>query len=263
MRNLIKYTTSLLFVFLLIIIGSASALTGIDKLEYQILAKYQHDPEAFTQGLEIHANYLYEGTGLYGNSSLRKVEIKSGKILKKIKLGDEYFGEGITILNDKIYQLSWKEQTAFVYDLNFNLLNTFKYQGEGWGLTNNGQQLIMSNGSEYIYFRNPDTFQIDKKIKVKINDQNLKNINELEYFNGFIYANIWQKDYIIKVDAENGVVKAYLDLSNILAPKYKNNVDVLNGIAYDSQTESFLITGKLWPKIYKIKLKNNTEKKDS
>ena len=188
---------------------------------------------------------------------MRKVEIKSGKVLKKINLNKKYFGEGITILNNKIYQLSWKEQTAFVYDLNFSLLNKFKYQGEGWGLTNDGQQLIMSDGSEYIYFRDPDTFQINKIIKVEVNNQSLKNINELEYLNGFIYANIWQKDYILKIDAESGVVKAYLDLSNILDQKYKETADVLNGIAYDPQTETFLVTGKLWPKIYRIKLKNN------
>lgn len=257
MKRKIKYLVLLLLVFLITPKLYAFNFEKITSLEYDILAEYPHDTKAFTQGLEIYNNYLFEGTGLYGKSSLRKVEIQSGKVLRKINLNKKYFGEGITILDDKIYQLSWKENTAFVYDLNFNLLNTFKYQGEGWGLTNDGQQLIMSNGSEYIYFRDPATFQINKKIKVEINDQNLKNINELEYLNGFIYANIWQNDHIIKIDAENGVVKAYLDLSNILDQKYKNNVDVLNGIAYDPKTESFLVTGKLWPKIYRIKLKNN------
>ncbi|SDK52405.1 glutaminyl-peptide cyclotransferase [Halanaerobium congolense] len=263
MKSKIKYLVFLLLLFLLTSKIYAFNFEEITNLEYDVLAEYQHDPEAFTQGLEIHNNYLFEGTGLYGKSSLRKVEIQNGKVLKKINLNKKFFGEGITILNNKIYQLSWKEQTAFVYDLNFNLLNKFKYQGEGWGLTNDGQQLIMSNGSEYIYFRDPDTFQINKKIKVEINDQNLKNINELEYLNGFIYANIWQKDYIIKVDAENGMVKAYLDLNNILDEKYKNKVNVLNGIAYDSQNKSFLITGKFWPKIYRIKLKSKAGKKDS
>ncbi|PTX16700.1 Glutamine cyclotransferase [Halanaerobium congolense] len=257
MKSKIKYLVFLLLLFLLTPKISAVNFEEITNLEYDILAEYRHDVEAFTQGLEIHNNYLFEGTGLYGKSSLRKVEIKSGKVLKKINLNKKYFGEGITILNNKIYQLSWKEQTAFVYDLNFSLLNKFKYQGEGWGLTNDGQQLIMSDGSEYIYFRDPDTFQINKIIKVEVNNQSLKNINELEYLNGFIYANIWQKDYILKIDAESGVVKAYLDLSNILDQKYKETADVLNGIAYDPQTETFLVTGKLWPKIYRIKLKNN------
>lgn len=257
MKIKIKYLFILLSLLLLTSTSFAVNFEETKNLEYEILNTYNHDPEAFTQGLEIHNNYLFEGTGLYGKSSLRKVEIQSGKVLKKINLNKKYFGEGITILNNKIYQLSWKEETAFVYDLNFSLQNKFKYQGEGWGLTNDGQQLIMSNGSEYIYFRDPDTFQINKIIKVEVNNQSLKNINELEYLNGFIYANIWQKDYIVKIDAENGVVKAYLDLRNILDEKYKNNVDVLNGIAYDSQNKSFLLTGKLWPKIYRIKLKNN------
>jgi glutamine cyclotransferase len=185
---------------------------------------------------------------------LRKLEIQSGKVLNEIKLEAEYFGEGITILNDKIYQLSWKENTAFVYNLDFKLINKFSYQGEGWGLSNNGKLLIMSNGSQYIYFRDPKTFEITKKIEVKNNDQPVKKINELEYHNGFIYANIWQTDYIIKIDARTGSVAGYLDLEGILKTDYKGEIDVLNGIAYDSESETFLVTGKLWPKIYRIKI---------
>ncbi len=245
-----------IFLILFSLSVCAVSFEKINSLNYEILAEYEHDPNAFTQGLEIYNGYLYEGTGLYGKSSLRKVEIQNGKVLKKINLDKKYFGEGITILNDKIYQLSWKENTAFVYDLNFKLLKTLSYQGEGWGLTNNGEHLIMSNGSEYISFRDPETFEIFKKIIIKIDNIKLKNINELEYLNGFIYANIWQKNYIIKIDAETGSVKAYIDFSDILDQKYIDKTDVLNGIAYDTQNQSFLITGKLWPKIYRIKINN-------
>ena len=250
----------LIIIFLWVIFSSplyAFNIEEINSFDYKIIAEYKHDPKSFTQGLEIYNNYLYEGTGLYGRSSLRKIDIESAKVLKKINLDKKYFGEGITILNNKIYQLTWKEHTAFVYDLNFNLLNKFKYAGEGWGLTNDGQYLIMSNGSQFIFFRDPKTFKIIKKIKVNINDNIVQDINELEYLDGFIYANIWQKDYIIKIDAETGSIKAYLDFSNLLDQKHEDQADVLNGIAYDFQNKSFLITGKLWPKIYRVTIKNN------
>jgi glutamine cyclotransferase len=226
----------------------------IKKLDYEVLNSYHHDPQAFTQGLEIYDQQLFEGTGLYGSSSLRKVELESGRVLKEIRLDQKYFGEGITVLNDKIYQLSWQENTAFVYDLNFKLLESFNYQGEGWGLANDGQNLIMSNGSEYIFFRNPESFEILRKIEVTSADKKIKNINELEYHAGFIYANIWQTDYIIKINAESGKVESYLNLKGILKTDYQGKIDVLNGIAYDPEKNNFLVTGKLWPKIYRIKI---------
>lgn len=228
----------------------------ITRLEYKIIAIYPHDVNAFTQGLEINNNILYEGTGLYGKSSLKKIDLKTFKLIKEIKLEQNFFGEGITILNNKIYQLSWKENTAFVYDLNLNLINSFSYQGEGWGLTNNNKELIMSNGSEYIYFRNPENFKITRKIKVKKADQKITNLNELEYLNGYLYANIWQEDYILKIDSKTGAVRAYLDLTKLLKTNYQGEINVLNGIAYDKKTDSFLVTGKLWPKIYRIKITN-------
>ncbi|MFN2340094.1 MAG: glutaminyl-peptide cyclotransferase [Halanaerobium sp.] len=254
MKNKIKLLTVILFLILTAAAVPKLKAEEMKKLDYQILASYKHDPQAFTQGLEIYKNQLFEGTGLYGSSSLRKVELESGQILKKLELDQKYFGEGITILNDKIYQLSWKENTAFVYNLDFKLLKTFSYQGEGWGLANDGQHLIMSNGSEYLSFRNPETFALIKKLEIKNGDQKIKNINELEYQAGFIYANIWQTDYILKINAENGKVKAYLDLKGILKTDYEGEVDVLNGIAYDPQENNFLVTGKLWPKIYRIKI---------
>jgi glutamine cyclotransferase len=254
MKNKTKLLTVILFLLLTATAVSNLKAEEIKKLDYQILTSYEHDPQAFTQGLEIYKNQLYEGTGLYGRSSLRKVELESGQLLKKLELDQKYFGEGITILNDKIYQLSWKENTAFVYDLNFKLIKTFSYQGEGWGLANNGQHLIMSNGSEYLFFRDPKTFALIKKIEIRNGDQKIKNINELEYQAGIIYANIWQTDYIIKINAENGTVEAFLDLKGILKTDYEGEIDVLNGIAYDPQENNFLVTGKLWPKIYRIKI---------
>lgn len=249
-------TVILIMLFVLIYAAAAPSMASeeIKKLDYQVLESYDHDPKAFTQGLEIYKNYFYEGTGLYGKSSLRKIKLENAELLKKINLDKKYFGEGITILNDKIYQLSWKENTAFVYDLGFNLIKKFSYQGEGWGLANDEQNLIMSDGSEYLYFRNPKTFELIKKIEVKNAEQKITNINELEYHNGYIYANIWQTDYIIKINAESGKVAAYLDLSGILKTDYKGEIDVLNGIAYDPKNQSFLVTGKLWPKIYRIKI---------
>lgn len=258
--NLIKINSKLSVILLLVFIiffnltVLAVNLEQIPKLKYKVLNTHPHDPQAFTQGLEIYKDNLYEGTGLYGRSSLRKIKLASGKILKEINLNNNFFGEGITILNNKIYQLSWNENTAFVYDLNFNLIHKFKYQGEGWGLTNDNTNLIMSNGSKYLFFRNPKTFNIIKKIAVHNNNNEIKNINELEYLNGFVYANIWQTDYIIKINVDNGKIKSYLDLKNILNQDYDKKINVLNGIAYDKKNNSFLVTGKLWPKIFRIKI---------
>lgn len=229
----------------------------ISSLNYEITAVYQHDPQAFTQGLEIYQQKLYESTGLYGRSSLRKLDLETGRIIKKIELKKDFFAEGITILNNKIYQLSWKENTCFVYDLDFKLLKTFNYQGQGWGLTNNNQDLIMSNGSETIFFRDPKDFQVKRKITVKNAGKKINMINELEYAADYIYANIWRENYIIKIEAETGKIAAYLDLSSIskkLKSDYQGKIGVLNGIAYNSSDNSFLVTGKLWPKIYKIKI---------
>jgi glutamine cyclotransferase len=270
--TLIKYKIPFILVFILIIsflnplffiqdldksniLSAENNTTAADEISYRIVNTYPHAKDSFTQGLEYYEGYLYEGTGLYGRSSLRKVKLETGQVIKIINLDKEYFGEGITILNNKIYQLSWQNNTAFVYDLDFNLIKRFNYNGEGWGLCNNGQYLIMSNGSEFIYFRDPDSFKVIKIIKVVFNNQALKNINELEFIKGYIYANIWQKDIIVKINPSSGKVEDYLDLENILdKSKYDYNIDVLNGIAYLENNDSFLITGKFWPKIFEIKL---------
>ncbi len=231
-----------------------------EKVKYRVIASYPHSKSAFTQGLEFYEGYLYEGTGLYGRSSLKKLELKTGKTLKERKLADLYFGEGITIFNENIYQLTWKKGKLFIYDLNFNLLKIISYNGEGWGLSNNGRSLIMSDGSEYIYYRDPNNFQILKRIKILFNGKALQDLNELEYIDGYIYANVWQKDIIVKINPNSGRVVSYLDLKSLLdKSKYQYEINVLNGIAYIEERGSLLITGKLWPKIFEIKLLNSTE----
>lgn len=237
---------------------SALETENIEKKNYIILNRYQHNQNSFTQGLEIHEDKLYESNGVYGKSSLKAIDLNSYKTIKKIKVKDQYFAEGITILNHKIYQLSWKENTAFVYNLNFKLLKKFNYSGEGWGLANDGNNLIMSDGSEFIYYRNPENFEIIKKIKVKnANNNPITKINELEYHNKKIYANIWGEDYIIIINPQNGKVEAYLDFSQLKDELNQAKIDVLNGIAYNKNNNSFLITGKLWPKIFEIRILNN------
>jgi glutamine cyclotransferase len=229
---------------------------------YEIVKTYPHDPAAFTQGLIFHNGLLYEGTGGDGDddfrSSLRKVELESGKVLKKFDLAPDYFGEGITIFNDKIYQLTWREQTAFVYDVNdFKLLREFRYAGEGWGLTHDGTNLIMSDGTHVIRFVNPETFETVRTLVV--NDENgrpLMEINELEYIKGEIWANIWQKGWIIRIDPSSGKVVGRIDF-NKLADEVMNKdrrADVLNGIAYDAAADRYFITGKKWRNLYEVRI---------
>jgi len=231
------------------------------QLSYTITATYPHNTESFTEGLEYRDGFLYEGTGdveKIGKSKLAKIDLKTGKDLQKINLEPGYFGEGITLLNGKIYQMTWQENKCFLYDAKtFTKLKEFSYEGEGWGLTNDGKQLIMSNGSCNLYFRDPETFAVTKTIAV--NDQfgplPPQTINELEYVDGFVYANIWQREKIVKIDLTTGKVVAEINFSDLLN-KYppQNKVDVLNGIAYDSVGKRFFITGKYYPQIFEVKL---------
>jgi glutamine cyclotransferase len=230
--------------------------------DYQIVKTYPHDPKAFTQGLEFHDGVLYEGTGGKSGddffSSLRKVEFETGKVLQKHDLGREYFGEGITILRDKIYQLTWREMTAFEYDLkDFTLLRELRYSGEGWGLTNDGTHLIMSDGTHVIRFINPDDFKTVRTIVV--NDEKGKPImqlNELEFVKGEIWANIWQTGWIIRIDPASGKLLGRIDLNSLADDEMQKNddADVLNGIAYDSAGDRLFVTGKLWRRLFEIKV---------
>lgn len=227
-------------------------------LGYSIVNVFPHDTAYFTQGLIWHNNTLYEGTGLYAQSHLMKMDLQTGKALQKLSLDPKFFGEGITILNNKIYQLTWEEKKAFVYDLaTFKKIGEFNWPMEGWGLTHNGSQLIISTGNSNLYFVNPETFAIERTLGVYDNNGYLANLNELEYVDGKVYANVWNDDRIVRIDPQTGLVEARIDLTGILLktnqPIYGNK-DVLNGIAYNPDTKSFYVTGKKWPALYEIKI---------
>lgn len=229
-------------------------------LQYEIINSFPHDPKAFTQGLVWENGFLYEGTGLYGRSSLRKLDLETGEILQQYNLPDDFFGEGITIFEDRIYQVTWKEKIGFIYDLNtFQLLGTFSYPHEGWGITHNGEYLIISDGTPILHFLEPSTLEEAKQVQVYENQIPINRINELEYIQGKIYANIWQTDRIAIIEPESGKITAWLDLSGILDPTDVNQkIDVLNGIGYDSENDRLFVTGKLWPKIFQIKMVKTT-----
>jgi len=221
---------------------------------YRIVNTFPHDRNAFTQGLEFHNGYLYESTGLNGQSSLRKVELRTGRVLQIHRLPQEYFAEGITLFGNRIYQLTWQNGVCFVYNLNnFRQETQFRYYGEGWGLTNDGKYLIMSDGSETITFRDPETFAEVRKITVRAQGKPVKNLNELEYIDGEIWANIWYSDMIARIDPQTGIVKAWVDMEGLPVPN-RGSEEVLNGIAYDRQNKRIFVTGKNWSKLFEIEL---------
>ena len=224
---------------------------------YDIVNTYPHDNKAYTQGLVYYDDELYESTGQYGNSSLRRVELKKGKVKKKIEVPKEYFAEGMTILGGKIYQLTWQQSKGFVYDLKaFRLEREFAYQGEGWGLTTDGHSLIMSDGSHQLRFLDPATFQVQRTVSVFNDKMPLTHLNELEYIRGEIYANIWQSNRIVRLDPQTGRIIAWIDLTSLRPPEtFDNTENVLNGIAYDDDHDRLFVTGKRWPKIFEIRLK--------
>lgn len=223
---------------------------------YQIVHVYHHDRTAFTQGLEYRAGFLYEGTGLEGRSTLRRVKLETGEVVQQISLAPEFFGEGITVLNEKIIQLTWRAQTGFVYDqASFRQLRFFHYPGEGWGLTNDGTQIYMSDGSAQIRCWDPGTLQEKRRFTVRDNGHPIKFLNELEYVRGEIYANVWQTDQIVRFSPVDGRVLGWIDLPGLLsAADRAEQVDVLNGIAYDAIGNRLFVTGKLWPKLFEIKV---------
>ncbi len=223
---------------------------------YSIVRRWPHNPAAFTQGLVFKNGNLYESNGQNGRSDLRILDLQTGIIKAKVDLSFEYFGEGMTILNGKIFQLTWNNNKGFIYDENtLAPLGEFTYEGEGWGLTNDGRSLIMSNGSNNIIFLNPETFQVQKIIQVYDNGAPLYRINELEYIQGNIYANIWHSDKIALIDPGLGEIVGWIDLTGLLpGAAEKNGEAVLNGIAYDSATDRLFVTGKLWPVLFEIKL---------
>lgn len=223
---------------------------------YAVLAAYPHDSQAFTQGLAIAGGVMYEGAGLYGKSSLRQVRIETGEVERRVDLAPAYFGEGIAVFGDRIFQLTWREHTAFVYDRDtFDRIATFNYPTEGWGITHDGLRLIMSDGTDTLYFRDPDTFAEIGRVEVRDGAQPVVRLNELEYLLGEVYANIWLTDRIARIDPETGRVTGWIDLTGLLPPGDRTGrEDVLNGIAWDPDSDRLFVTGKLWPKLYEIAL---------
>lgn len=224
---------------------------------YQIVHAYPHDPKAFTQGLVYVDGHLYESTGLNGRSSLRMVDLQTGRILQHHELAAEYFGEGLTNWGSSLVQLTWKAGTAFVYDrFSFALQRTLHYPGEGWGLTQDGKSLIMSDGSPVLRFFDPRTFREIRRLSVvDENGQPVLDLNELEYVRGEIYANVWHTDRIARISPRTGKVLGWIDLSGLIDKSQLSDTDaVLNGIAYDSRFDRLFVTGKLWPRLFEIKV---------
>jgi len=237
--------------------ASVLTLPAASNLTFKVINTYPHDRAAFTEGLVIDNGVLYEGTGLNGRSELRRVDLESGKVLQSAALAPQYFGEGVTVWDDQIIQLTWKSQTGFVYDkTSFKLLKTFNYPSEGWGLTHDDQSLIMSDGTPTLHFLDPVTFQETKRITVTDQGRPVVNLNELEYVNGEILSNVWQTDRIARIAPETGHVIGWIDLTGLLNPAERPpSVDaVLNGIAYDAGHNRLFVTGKLWPKLFEITL---------
>jgi glutaminyl-peptide cyclotransferase len=222
---------------------------------FEVVAAYPHDPSAFTQGLAVEAGRLYEGTGQYGASTIRRVDLKSGRPEKQRALNQRYFGEGIAILGGLLYQLTWQNGVVVVYDLEtFEVERTMQYEGEGWGLAHDGRELIMSDGSATIRFRNPETFAVTREIEVRASGVPLPRLNELEYIDGEIWANIWYDDRIARISPANGEVLGFVDLATLYPQSARGSEAVLNGIAYDAAAKRLFVTGKNWPQLYEIRV---------
>jgi glutamine cyclotransferase len=238
--------------------GTAQAPAGaaLPTYRYTIAATYPHDPNAFTQGLQYLDGFLYEGTGLNGRSSIRKVKLETGAVVQRREIATQYFGEGITIWKSTLVQLTWQSGIAFVYDRNtFAPLRTFKYRGEGWGLTYDGTHLVMSDGTSDLRFLDPETFAERRRLKVTAAGKPVVDLNELEVVKGEIFANIWQTDRLARIDPKTGKVTGWVDLGGLLTPAERARTDVLNGIAYDAARDRLFVTGKLWPKLFEIRLR--------
>jgi glutamine cyclotransferase len=222
---------------------------------YRVIQSYPHDRRAFTQGLIYRKGFLYEGTGMNGQSGILKVKIESGEVLQVHAIPRQYFGEGITEWNGSIIQLTWQSEIGFVYDLaTFRLTKTFAYRGEGWGLTHDGARLIMSDGSSWLRFLDPTTLQESGRLQVRDQNGPVEQLNELEYVRGEIFANVWQTDRIARISPKDGGVTGWIDLSGLLSPLERGGADVLNGIAYDEARNRLFVTGKWWPRLFEIKL---------
>lgn len=233
--------------------GDAIPVRGI-----KVVKSYPHDPDAFTQGLEYLNEFLYESTGEVGHSSVRKVELKSGKVLQKENLSPPHFGEGLTIFGGKVYQLTWLTKTGFVYDLRtFRKLREFHFDGEGWGLTHDDSSLILSDGTNRLRYLNPETFELERILDVYAGSKGVPNLNELERIGSDIYANVWHSDRIARINSRSGEVVAWIDCSALALQEQKEPEAVLNGIAFDATRRRFFVTGKHWAHVFEIQVEGN------
>lgn len=224
------------------------------EIKAHVVASYPHDRLAFTQGLIWRDGMLYESTGLVGQSSLRKVDLATGAVKQQIAVPAPYFAEGLADVGNRLFQLTWQHGRVFIYDKStFGRVGELGYQGEGWGLCHDGRSLVMSNGSDVLTVRTPSTFAVTRTVRVTMEGRPLDRLNELECVGGDVYANVWTTDTIVRIDMRTGAVKARIDASGLLTPMERRGVDVLNGIAHDPRDGTFLITGKLWPRVFRVK----------
>ena len=236
--------------------GPASTAGAIPWYDYQVVHTYPHDAQAYTQGLFYLNGFLYEGTGIMGESSIRKVRLETGEVLQKRNIPEAYFGEGIINWKDRLMELTWQNDTGFVYNLEtFQPIRQFSYHHEGWGITSDGKRLIVSDGSDILRFWDPETLSETGRITVTAEGQPVNKLNELEWVKGEIYANVYQTDRIARIDPASGKVTGWIDCSGLLSPADRTSLtDVLNGIAYDARTDRLFFTGKRWPKLFEVKL---------
>lgn len=228
--------------------------TAVEQLRVQVVKTYPHDRAAFTQGLLLHQGTLYESTGQVGQSSLRQVEVETGRVIRRLNVPAPYFAEGLALVGDRLIQLTWQHGRAFVYDRrSLARQGELTYQGEGWGLCSDGTSLVMSDGSANLSYRKPVDFTVVKTVRVTMDGRPLAQLNELECVDGHVYANVWQTDDIVRIDPASGRVTQRVSAANLLSPIERQGVDVLNGIAYDPADRTFLITGKYWPKLFRVR----------
>lgn len=234
--------------------SKGAAMKPAEVLRVHVVKTYPHDRGAFTQGLLLHQGTLYESTGQVGQSTLRHVELETGRVIRKVDVPRPYFAEGLALVGDRLIQLTWQHGKAFIYDRRtFARQDELSYRGEGWGLSYDGTQLVMSDGSANLTFRSPTDFSVARTLRVTMNGQPLEQLNELECVDGSVYANVWMRDMIVRIDPATGRVTQRIDAANLLSPLERQGTDVLNGITYDPSGKTFLITGKNWPKLFRVK----------
>ncbi|MEZ5290377.1 MAG: glutaminyl-peptide cyclotransferase [Vicinamibacterales bacterium] len=233
---------------------AAEQRLGAEQLHVQVVQAYPHDPGAFTQGLVLADGRLFESTGLEGRSSVREVDLATGRVLRRLDIPAPVFGEGLALVGKRLFQITWKHETAYTYDRDtFEKGPSFPYSGEGWGLCHDGRELVMSDGSATLTFRGPETFRTMREVVVREQGVPVEQLNELECVGSQVYANVWMTDRIVRIDPKSGAVTASIDASGLLQPSERYGTDVLNGIAYDAASDTFLITGKLWPKMFRVR----------